>query len=114
MRTPLDRAHLSVGRPVGFDVYDKHGRLLLRSGNIVASDAQLERLFDEGLYGDISPEQLPDTETQAKVYVTASPALPPKVRVAVLDMVSAIKKELADILRDRDRRFPAQVLDLAR
>jgi HD-GYP domain-containing protein (c-di-GMP phosphodiesterase class II) len=34
------------------DVYDSSNRLLLRRGNIIATEPQLERLIDEGLYSD--------------------------------------------------------------
>lgn len=43
---------LRVGAPLPVDVFDGSNRLLLRRGNIIATEHQLERLIDEGLYAD--------------------------------------------------------------
>ena len=43
---------LRVGAPLPVDIYDGNNRLLLRRGNIIATELQLERLIDEGLYSD--------------------------------------------------------------
>lgn len=43
---------LSVGAPLPFDAFDSRGVLLMRKGSIVASQAQLERLIESGLYSD--------------------------------------------------------------
>jgi len=41
---------LQVGAPLPVDVFDTENRLLLRRGNIIATDHQLERLIAEGLF----------------------------------------------------------------
>ncbi|MBP8308099.1 MAG: hypothetical protein KAY46_12590 [Burkholderiaceae bacterium] len=42
--------HVTVGEPLPFDVLDIQSRLLLRKGSVVASEGQLERLLERGLY----------------------------------------------------------------
>ena len=42
--------HVNVGEPLPFDVLDIQSRLLLRKGSVVASEGQLERLLERGLY----------------------------------------------------------------
>lgn len=43
-------AHVALGQPLPFDVYDETGRLLLRRGFAIAEERQLERLVERGLY----------------------------------------------------------------
>jgi hypothetical protein len=43
-------AHVALGQPLPFDVYDETGRLLLRRGFAIAEEPQLERLVERGLY----------------------------------------------------------------
>jgi HD-GYP domain-containing protein (c-di-GMP phosphodiesterase class II) len=47
---------LEVGAPVPFDIYNSAGRLLLRRGHAVESEAQLERLLQSGLYDPSTAE----------------------------------------------------------
>jgi hypothetical protein len=41
---------LRVGEPLPWDVYDDHGKLLLRRGEVVHSEKALERFIESGLY----------------------------------------------------------------
>ena len=41
---------LEVGAPLQFDIFDSDRRLLLRRGNRISSEAQLERLLREGVF----------------------------------------------------------------
>jgi HD-GYP domain-containing protein (c-di-GMP phosphodiesterase class II) len=41
---------LQVGTPLPFDVFDSENRLLLRRGNRISSETQLERLLREGIF----------------------------------------------------------------
>jgi HD-GYP domain-containing protein (c-di-GMP phosphodiesterase class II) len=43
---------LQVGAPLPVDVFDGENRLLLRRGNIIATESQLERLIEHGLFSD--------------------------------------------------------------
>jgi len=41
---------LQVGAPLPVDIYDSENRLLLRKGNTIATESQLERLIESGLF----------------------------------------------------------------
>jgi HD-GYP domain-containing protein (c-di-GMP phosphodiesterase class II) len=43
---------LQVQAPLPVDIYDAGNRLMLRRGNVIASEAQLERLIAEGMFSD--------------------------------------------------------------
>lgn len=43
---------LDLGAPLPVDVYDSRHRLLLRRGAVISTQAQFDRLLEEGLYGD--------------------------------------------------------------
>ena len=43
---------LQVGGPLPVDVYDADNRLLLRRGNVIATESQLERLIEYGMFSD--------------------------------------------------------------
>lgn len=48
----LVRRQVIVGQPLPFGVRDEHGKLLLAKGQVVENDAQLEALFERGVYAD--------------------------------------------------------------
>lgn len=57
---------LHVGEPVRWNVYDRHGMLLLRSGELVPNERAIERLVENGLFvqdddhgGGHAPEVIP-------------------------------------------------------
>ena len=49
---PLRRNDVRVGVPVPYPIFDAHGRLLLREGEIVDSERALSALHEQGLYSD--------------------------------------------------------------
>ncbi|MEI7036368.1 HD-GYP domain-containing protein [Fulvimonas yonginensis] len=49
-RRPLDPTELMVGQPLRFNAYDAKGKLLLRLGQVIGSEAQLEKLLEHGLF----------------------------------------------------------------
>jgi c-di-GMP-binding flagellar brake protein YcgR len=49
---PLRRNDVRVGVPVPYPIFDAHGRLLLRQGEIVDSERALSALHEQGLYSD--------------------------------------------------------------
>lgn len=73
----LQAHHLNVGEPLPFDVLDIQSRLLLRKGSVVASEAQLERLLDRGLY-------LVEAEFDAH-FGAPDPQANPEVAAAILE-----------------------------
>ncbi|HVK31278.1 MAG TPA: hypothetical protein VM845_02095 [Burkholderiaceae bacterium] len=48
----LVQRQVVVGQPLPFGVRDEHGKLLLAKGQVVDTDAQLETLFERGVYVD--------------------------------------------------------------
>ncbi len=65
--TSLPKSLIQVGIPIEFPIYDIHGRLLMAEGTIVASEEQLERLLERGLYlNKKSIERLRGGRTKAK------------------------------------------------
>lgn len=57
---PLRRTDLRIGTPVPYPIFDVHGRLLLREGEVVDTERQLEALLAMGLYSDRDPaERIP-------------------------------------------------------
>ncbi|GAA3584228.1 HD-GYP domain-containing protein [Marinobacter xestospongiae] len=48
---------LVVGKPLPWTVYDAHGRVLLTQGYVIHSNAQLEQLFEQGLFHPRMPEK---------------------------------------------------------
>jgi c-di-GMP-binding flagellar brake protein YcgR len=49
---PIKRHDLRVGVPVPYQIFDAHGRLLLRQGEVVDTERQLNTLRELGLYSD--------------------------------------------------------------
>lgn len=48
----ISRADVRVGQPLPWSVYDRQGRLLLRRGQLVSCEAQIDRLAEHGLFVD--------------------------------------------------------------
>lgn len=94
------------------DIYDADNRLLLRRGNIIASDPQLERLIAEGLFSDRPLPSRPrgndesnapgvgenDEESLVDGQWIVRSATKPKVRVSVYAEVAAAAKTLEALL----------------
>src|SRR5579875_1627877 len=49
-RRPIDPAELTVGQPLRFNAFDAKGKLLLPLGQVIGSEAQLEKLLQHGLF----------------------------------------------------------------
>ncbi|MDH5572020.1 MAG: HD domain-containing protein [Gammaproteobacteria bacterium] len=47
---PLKNGDLQVGSPIGWDVFDRDGNLLLRKGYQISSEKQISRLIHSGLF----------------------------------------------------------------
>ena len=41
---------LEIGRPLPWDVYDAHGKVLLRQGYVIQTESQLDHLFERGRF----------------------------------------------------------------
>lgn len=78
--------HLSVGKPLPFDLLDENGRVLLCYGYKLQSEAQVERLVSRGVYFELIEEE--------------SEAPPPAERVSVysrvVETIAAFEKHFAD------------------
>jgi hypothetical protein len=51
---------LTTGKPLPWTVYDADGHVLLRQGHVIHSDAQLEHLFERGLFHPRKIERPPE------------------------------------------------------
>jgi hypothetical protein len=51
---PVRPNEIVVGKPLRWSIYDWHGKLLLASGSIVASQSQLDGLIENGFFHDSS------------------------------------------------------------
>ncbi|MFO1318134.1 MAG: HD domain-containing phosphohydrolase [Burkholderiales bacterium] len=52
MRRRLEETDIKVGEGLPCDVFDAQGRLLVRLGQIIASERSVQRLLDAGVFGD--------------------------------------------------------------
>lgn len=52
MRRRLEDTDIKVGEVLPCDVFDAQGRLLVRVGQIIASERSVQRLLDAGVFGD--------------------------------------------------------------
>jgi hypothetical protein len=50
---PIRRAEIRIGAPLPFSIYDAHQRLLLHEGEMLRSEAQLERLMSTAIYREL-------------------------------------------------------------
>jgi HD-GYP domain-containing protein (c-di-GMP phosphodiesterase class II) len=104
---------LQIQAPLPVDVYDVDNRLLLRRGNIIATEAQLERLIAEGLFSDQplprrpragdattpAPSGADAAEDQALVDgPIARAAAKPKLRISIYAEVVAAARSLEALL----------------
>ena len=48
LRVPVRPSEFLVGKPIPFDVFDRHGRLLLAKGHVIASAEEKEKLLRQG------------------------------------------------------------------
>ena len=61
------QGELELGSVLTWDVFDDRGRLLLRKGQAISSDNQIEALITRGLFAEVDPER-----KQEKIYDRAS------------------------------------------
>ena len=75
---PVRRTDIKVGSPLPYPVYDAMGRLLLKAGEVIRSEHQMQTLQEQGLYlatGDMQPAPRPrSSSTPEPVYVEAPEA----------------------------------------
>src|SRR4051812_45956326 len=64
----IARAELAIGTVLPWNVFDDHGRLLLRRGQTVASDTQIDALIERGLFIEDDPvrERAPEPSSGAR------------------------------------------------
>ncbi|RTL54402.1 MAG: HD domain-containing protein, partial [Rhodocyclaceae bacterium] len=58
-RVRLGYGHVTVGRPLPFNIMDEGGRILLSHGYVIASQDQLDRLIEREVYFDRIEEDAP-------------------------------------------------------
>jgi HD-GYP domain-containing protein (c-di-GMP phosphodiesterase class II) len=97
-RYKLLAEHVAVGEALPFNVFDAADRLLLRKGHVIATDAQLERLIEFGLYADEEPRSLRAGTAGAPC---AAPSLddPLKTRVSVYAQMVDTAREVDALVR---------------
>jgi len=119
---------LQVRAPLPVDIYDADNRLLLRRGNIIASEAQLERLISEGMFSDqplpsrtragaapATPAACDTREDMLIVGPIARSTAKPKLRISVYAEVVAAAKMLEALLctPESNPEFVADIAELA-
>lgn len=55
-----------IGQPLPWNVFDADARLLLKAGEVVASESMLERLVKTGMYSDVDESGVDDTPVNVK------------------------------------------------
>ncbi len=55
----LEKSDIVAGSPLPCDIFDSSGRLLLRRGQVIPAEEQVERLIEHGVYGEPEDEQAP-------------------------------------------------------
>lgn len=84
---------VKAGAPLPFNVRDESGNLLLASGQVVASERQLEELLARGMYADM--EEIKALAANRKVEPKVAPSLFTRWRHAVWEL-DALLKSLAE------------------
>lgn len=99
-KQPITADLIDLGQPLPVDVYDSRDRLLLRQGAVVSSSAQLERLLQDGLYGDAAQvaalieRRMPAARPQATLPSYAA------TRIRVTAVLADVKRALQSLLAD--------------
>ncbi len=97
--------------PLSFDIYDARGKLLLRRGQAIATENQLERLMALGIY---YYAEVSEQDEQAALCAGYLPDYKGK-KVAVFTLIGDIQQSLDRLLRDPPKSgFAATTLELAR
>ncbi len=80
----IEAGQIRAGAPLPCDIHDRGGRLMLRAGQLIPTDSQVERLVDQGIYGDIEWDQ-------------ASPEAAHAARVSVYALLATLRADAARI-----------------
>jgi len=57
LRVPVRPSEFLVGKPIPFDVFDRHGRLLLAKGHVIASAEEKEKLLRQGAERNLTTDE---------------------------------------------------------
>lgn len=105
----LSVAQVKVREPLSFDIYDERGKLLLRRGQAIATENQLKRLIEQGIYFDLS-----DRDEDASLRAGYLPNYKGK-KVSVFTLIGDIQQSLDRLLRNPPKSgFATAMLELAR
>jgi hypothetical protein len=106
---------ISVGMALPFDTYDAQGKLLLRAGFVVDSEAQLERLLERGLYCTVEPSEW---RARALGLSESSPSLaaqPKFNKLSVFGLIGQAQAQLEAVLAQPSATdFTVQIEGIAR
>lgn len=50
---PVGRAEITVGKPIEWNIFNEQGKLMLKQGMVLVSEAQLDRLVSHGMFRDV-------------------------------------------------------------
>ena len=86
------RAHLVLGEPLPFSIYDENGRLLLRHGMVITMPGQIERILARGSLRD-------ETENPADARsLQAHQAAPPEDRTPPFEQMGTLMLNLKHVI----------------
>ncbi|MGN2245830.1 HD-GYP domain-containing protein [Frateuria sp. GZRR35] len=98
-RRPIDPAEITVGQPLRFNAYDARGKLLMPLGQVIGTEAQLEKLLEHGLFYGSEEE-------------CRGPFLPPPP--SPLALVLQAREQLQSLLADPSPTdFPGTLAEIA-
>ena len=103
---------LQVGTPLPFDVFDSDHRLLLRRGNRISSDSQLERLVRQGIfYGESTKDGTGGRQDAAPPIEPAD--IPPSraPEVSAFRLLDDCVRDLDELLRTTSTHLNASTLE---
>lgn len=101
---PLESGDISVGEPIRFDVCDRHGVKLLARGQLVRSQAQLERLLEIGLWAE---EQAVLVRRREQGRAPSAAVAARLRKVSVFDELRSLRAELDALLGTASAASPA-------
>lgn len=123
---PLSKTEIAVGKVTQRPIYDRHGKLLLSSGNTIETISQLNSLFEQGYvqkteWDDLAAKPKPapmlakpvSTQVQKPAQPTPAPApLPAKDNTAQMDDVRWYVGETLHMqaLNESEQRFVVKLI----
>ena len=116
IRLPVGRVEITVGKPIEWDIFNEQGKLMLRRGMEIVSEAQLDRLTSYGMFRD--PSGKVEGGGVAKEEPVILDLLSPFDRIqGVIQKLNALlEKILTEAITpsdERERRFLTLVDELA-